>query len=179
MRKMKRPVAYLITFTTYGSWLHGDQKGSISRKDNSYGQPFMAPNARLRQTEKSILRNPPFVLNRSRRETVLAAILNVCRFRCWLAHAAHVRTNHVHIVVSGNEIPGKMMANFKAYATRAINRHQDGQKTISRYWTRHGSTKYLWTKQDLASAVKYVKNEQGNIMAYAESIKKQGFECKG
>ncbi len=28
------PPAYLITFRTYGSWLHGDEKGSIDRKHN-------------------------------------------------------------------------------------------------------------------------------------------------
>jgi hypothetical protein len=38
------PLAYLISFRTYGTWLHGDNRGSTSRKQNKYGTPRIAPN---------------------------------------------------------------------------------------------------------------------------------------
>jgi hypothetical protein len=28
------PLAYLITLRTFGTWLHGDERGSVSRKRN-------------------------------------------------------------------------------------------------------------------------------------------------
>ncbi|MGQ0761444.1 MAG: hypothetical protein ACT4OT_05435 [Acidobacteriota bacterium] len=38
------PLAYLITFRCYGTWLHGDERGSVDRKQNVYGTPKTAFN---------------------------------------------------------------------------------------------------------------------------------------
>jgi hypothetical protein len=40
------PLAYLITFRCYGTWLHGDERGSIDRFHNRYKSPYIAPNQR-------------------------------------------------------------------------------------------------------------------------------------
>ena len=39
------PLAYLITFHTYGSWLHGDAKGSVDREHSRYGGAFAPSDA--------------------------------------------------------------------------------------------------------------------------------------
>jgi len=163
---MECPIAYLITFTTYGTWLHGDKRGSVNKEHNRYSSAFVNPNSGLHRKEQIALKNPPFVLKQSQREMVLKDILRVCEFRGWFAHAVHVRSSHIHIVVSGEEKPEKMMVNFKAYATRAIRKCNNEQTTIRKYWTRHGSTKYIWTKESLVSTIKYVRDEQGKIMAF-------------
>jgi hypothetical protein len=33
------PLAYLITFRCYGTWVHGDDRGSMDRKHNIYRTP--------------------------------------------------------------------------------------------------------------------------------------------
>ncbi|HWY68950.1 MAG TPA: hypothetical protein VNX88_09810 [Terriglobales bacterium] len=38
------PLAYLITFRCYGTWLHGDERGSIDRHQNQYQSPYIVPN---------------------------------------------------------------------------------------------------------------------------------------
>ena len=38
------PLAYLITFRSYGTWLHGDERGSVDRFHNVYGTPRLPPN---------------------------------------------------------------------------------------------------------------------------------------
>jgi len=125
----------------------------------------MPCNPGLNTKEQSFLKHRPIKLNVLHRDIVLQAILEVCEFRGWLAHAVHVRSNHIHIVVSGREKPEKMMRDFKIYATRAIKK--DGDKiSAEKYWTRHGSTKYIWTKENLRSSIEYVKNGQGKIMAF-------------
>ncbi len=35
------PLAYFITFTTYGSWLPGSVKGSADAEHNVYGTPWL------------------------------------------------------------------------------------------------------------------------------------------
>jgi hypothetical protein len=44
---MDRPIAYFITFTTYGTWLHGDERGSVDKGHNRVGTEFIAPNMPL------------------------------------------------------------------------------------------------------------------------------------
>jgi hypothetical protein len=44
------PLAYLITLRTFGTWLHGDERGSVGRKRNVYGRREIAPNHGLEET---------------------------------------------------------------------------------------------------------------------------------
>ena len=166
---MEYPIAYIITFSTYGTWLHGDKRGSVNKEHNQYGSAFATSGLVLHRKEQSTLKNTPSILGQSQRQVVLEAILQVCRFRGWFAHVVHVRSNHVHIVVSGKKKPEKMMVDFKAHATRAIKRDHNKRTIIKKYWTRHGSTKYLWTKESLVSAIGYVKNEQGQMMKFGST----------
>lgn len=162
---MEYPPAYHITFTTYGTWLHGDKRGSVDKRHNQYCSAFVSPNADLHKKEQNNLKNSPIILDKNLREAILKAILQVCDLRGWVPYAVHVRSNHIHIVVSGNAKPEKIMTDFKAYATRAIKDSNDNQKLIRKYWSQHGSTKYLWTEESLASTIEYVKNRQGKIMS--------------
>lgn len=82
-----------MTFSTYGSWLHGDERGSVDKKHNEYRSPLVADNAALRGKERSALRNAPLILDRGDQHIVLQAILRVCETRGWFAHAVHVRSN--------------------------------------------------------------------------------------
>ncbi|MHC4474902.1 MAG: transposase [Planctomycetota bacterium] len=124
------------------------------------------------------LKNAPLILDHSDQQVVLQAILRVCKMRGWFAHAVHVRSNHVHIVVTGKNKPEKMMVDFKAYATRAIKSSGDKRTIMQRYWTRHGSTRYLWTEESLDAAVKYVRNGQGNTMTFGATKTDQSPERK-
>lgn len=94
------------------------------------------------------------------RRIVEKAIRAVCRARGYTLIAINVRTNHVHLVVSNSGQPERMMDSFKAYATRALR--AEGLIAPSfRPWSRHGSTKYLWTDDHIVEAVDYVVNGQG------------------
>ena len=80
------------------------------------------------------------------RAIVLRTLAEVCSHRGWNLLAAHVRTNHVHVIVEAEVQPEKVMNDFKAYASRALNR-LDG---------RHGSTRWRWRDQDVGEAIRYV-----------------------
>ena len=86
------------------------------------------------------------------------------RHRGWNLLAAHVRTNHVHVIVEAEVQPEKVMNDFKAYASRALNR-LDGHEPGRRRWARHGSTRWLWRDQDVGEAIRYVVEQQGEPMA--------------
>src|SRR5688500_4974930 len=117
---MSEPLAYLITFRTYGTWLHGDERGSIDRKNNTYKSPLLPANGPLQNAEKSRLQNAPAVLNHEQREVIHRTIQDVCDHRGWELHELNVRTNHVHAVISAGNPPEKVMNDFKSWATRRL-----------------------------------------------------------
>ena len=76
----------------------------------------MAANPALHEYERRLLRISPVRLDVNERGTVLTAIREVCRHERWTLHAAHVRSNHVHVVAAADCDPDLIMAKFKAYA---------------------------------------------------------------
>ncbi len=114
------PLAYFISFRTYGTWLHGDERGSVNRNQNKYGTPRMAPNSRLQQAERKLLKHPPVTLDGRQRPVVEKAVREVCELRGYTLVAINVRTNHVHTVVSAQMKPEPILQAFQAYATRKL-----------------------------------------------------------
>ncbi len=76
------PLAYFITFSTYGTWLHGDDRGSVQRGAVP-GEPSLqlSPRPPLRSFERCEMDQPPYVLDARRREVVLNTIVEVTRHR--------------------------------------------------------------------------------------------------
>ncbi|HUU11821.1 MAG TPA: transposase [Phycisphaerae bacterium] len=158
------PLAYLITFTCYGTWLHGDERGSADDDHRMPGTPYLVPDAGRRDLAARVMREPPYQLDEAKRCCVLAAIREVCEVRAWRLLAAHVRPNHVHAVVTGAEVSERIMNALKAYASRRLNQGRFDDDGCKR-WTRHGSTRYLWNEAAVEQAVAYVVDEQGEPAA--------------
>jgi len=60
------------------------------------------------------------------------------------------------------------MNDFKSYASRSLNRLGSDESNQKR-WARHGSTRWLWTDEDVRQAIQYVIDEQGEPMAVFEA----------
>jgi REP element-mobilizing transposase RayT len=153
-------LAYLITFRCYGTWLHGDERGSVDRRiHNHFGDPKIDPNKNwVSQESKSA--GDAFLLGSAERGVVERAIREVCTVRNYALYALNVRTEHVHLVTSNNGQPERMMDAFKAYATRALR--ASGLAAVDqKIWSRHGSTRYLWTDEHVLKACDYVSLGQG------------------
>jgi REP element-mobilizing transposase RayT len=52
---------------------------------------------------------PAYSMDQTRREAVLAAFVQRCRDSNWNLLAAHVRMNHVHLVVEADVPPERIM----------------------------------------------------------------------
>ena len=115
------------------------------------------------------MNQPPYAMDRSRREAVLAAVLERCSDRHWRLLAAHVRTNHVHIVVEAEVRPERIMNDLKSYASRCLNRLALDEPDRKR-WARHGSTRWLSKQQSVSAAIRYVVDEQGDALAVFKAI---------
>ena len=161
---MKCPLAYLITFTTYGTHLHGQASGSVSRWRNTWDRDFVPHCPNLQKTERSALREPAYTLSPAARQVVCDAVVEECRDRGWMLWAVQVRVTHVHCVVQSRVEASRVAQSFKASASRRLNQlGTDGPR--QRRWTRGESARNLWTVDQVKLAVDYVLNRQGIQMA--------------
>ena len=152
------------TFSCYGHRLPG-QPNLIEAPHNHFGERLSEARPALAHDNRFQRKQAPFSLDMADREGVLRAIQEVCRHKDWGLLAAHVRTTHVHVVVAAEVAPELAMNAFKAYATRAMNQVRPEMRERIR-WARHGSTLYLWTRQSVEDAVRYVLDKQGAPMAW-------------
>lgn len=157
------PLAYLLTFRTYGTWLHGSSKYSVSDSHyTDYGGPKIPPNAPLEEAMRSRQRFPSVILDRNQRGMVTQAIREVCEFRKYGLIALNVRSNHAHAVVAASKNPDRVAGEFKAYATRALRSAYEYSRTQT-IWTRGTSTRYLWKDRHVEAAINYVLYCQEDI----------------
>lgn len=154
------PLGYLLTWNTYGTWLHGDARGSVDKVHNVYGEPFAPPNAARMEARFQQLKHEPLTLDAAAREVVRETIHAHCGIRKWKLFEVNARTNHVHAVVWAPLEPKPVMSQLKAWCTRRLREacivSQD--HTV---WAEDGSRKYLWDEESLTRAREYVRNRQG------------------
>lgn len=157
-------LAYLLTFSAYGTHLPGSEKGWVDAQHSIPGSPLLAFNPNRHAYWRAHLKETPCRLDPELRRITLEALRCVCAHRSWIAHAIHIRRTHVHAVIGGNTAPERMVSDLKAYATRAFRRAFPNNQR-RRYWADHGSMRYLWNDLSLRAAIDYVLNGQGEKMA--------------
>ena len=155
-----RPLAYLISFRTHGTWLHGDPRGSIDRHRNRYNSPYIPPNNEWQSYSRRQMRGVPLILQARERRCVESAIRETSEIRQWLLLAVNARTNHVHAVVDTDCVPERVLNAYKANATRLLRANRLWREAFSP-WADKGSCRRLWNEQSVARAVDYVLNGQG------------------
>src|SRR5947208_16563878 len=107
-------LAYFITFTTYGTRLHGSDRASVDEEHNEYGTPCLETDAMREQQERAAMTQPSYVMSPPERDIVCKAIVALAAERSWLVLAAHVRSTHVHVVIETEERdPGRTMSDLK------------------------------------------------------------------
>ncbi len=159
---------YLITFACYGCHLHGDTRGSVDRAHNLPGSRLLEARPGRVASELRKMDQSPYGMDSSRRQVVLDALLERCQALHWTLLAAHVRTNHVHMVVEAEASPERVMNDVKSYASRCLN-HTGLDEPARKRWARHGSTRWLWKPEHVSAAIRYVVDEQGGRMAVFEA----------
>jgi REP element-mobilizing transposase RayT len=157
------PLAYFITWTCYGTWLHGRGPGSVDGEHNRFGDPVLPPDPEREAEMRRQLVEPRYSLDRPQRQVVLRTIQEVSNHRRWCLLAAHVRSNHLHVITHAECGPDKVMEDYKAYSTRRLR--EAGFEPARRHrWTEGGSKRYLWKPEQLEAPIRYVVDEQGERM---------------
>jgi len=155
---MGQTLGYLLTWTTYGTWLPGDRRGWVSKTNAAPGAEYDRPIPALMDLSQRQMKHEEVVLSQYHRDIVEQAIAEVCRNRGWTLYASNCRSNHIHAVADLADVSAKKgMSDFKAYATRALR--DAGFFLARRIWTRGGSARHIHTEESLSAAISYVVHQ--------------------
>jgi REP element-mobilizing transposase RayT len=151
-------IAIFSTWTTYGTWLPGDERGWYQR-----GRGLQGPDARLRFEAALRLTEAAITLDPDQRRLVEQTVAAHCAIRSWLLHAVNCRSNHVHVVVTAAvrkiELPREQ---FKAWCTRRLKEREQSAASAVResWWTERGWDEYIDDEEALAIVIAYVREGQ-------------------
>lgn len=157
---MATPLAYLITIRTYGTWLHGDERGSVDRHHNQYGAPTLPRDPQRSSMSAQLMKAKALIFAPSQRALAANAIRRECEFRGWNLLAVNVLSNHAHAVLGGTEEDSRtIVKNLKSRATANLRCAGETLQTQP-VWAGGGSRKFLWTVRQVNAAIAYVNQGQ-------------------
>src|SRR5690349_10365499 len=112
--------AWLLTNTTYGTWLPGDPRGSVTsvrdlrpEEDLSLvrvehdvpGEPWEDELPGLYRSAREQMKGSPIYLDLEKAEALLAQFQETAAYRGWTLRAVAIMANHFHIIVQVPEDP--------------------------------------------------------------------------
>jgi REP element-mobilizing transposase RayT len=181
---------WLLTWTTYGTWLPGNRRGFVSNvrdgpgpevRHNIPGTPCDADMPGLEHSARQALKYPPIFLTAEQAPILLAQFQETASYRGWTLLAAAIMKNHVHLVVGvpGDPDPETLLRDFKSYASRGLNR-KDRTPASGTWWTVSGSKRKLAQVEAVQAAVDYVRKQSFPLLIWTnEAFGEPGASAPG
>jgi hypothetical protein len=169
---------WLLTWTTYGTWLPGDRRGFVSPVRDGTGKyvrhnvPGTPQDSDIPALEKSLrnrLAGPPIYLNLAKAEQLLDQFHETADTRGWLPIAIGIIPNHCHIVVGvpGDPDPEILLRDFKSYGSRSLSKRWL-RPVSGTWWTESGSKRKLPNREAVLAASAYVRDQEGALIIWIE-----------
>ena len=92
---MEERLAYFLTWTTYGSWLPGDERNWVDKRGE-----FRLPDFKCQNAARERMPEHALTFEIEQRLIVEDTIAEHCRIRHWQLYAVATRNQHIHVVVS-------------------------------------------------------------------------------
>jgi len=154
-------VGFFITWTCYGTYLPGDDRGWTAwHQGDQSAQPLLERWCRDQMVET------PVLLDARQRNLVNKTVDQHCNVRGWVLHALNCRTNHCHVVVTAPGYSGEQVRNqLKSWCTRRLKEHQretlqHGKQLREHWWTKKGSVRQLFNEDSIHAAIAYTLDAQ-------------------
>ena len=158
-------IAYHAIFTTYGTWLPNDPRGSYSKAIYNaelaelgrihYGRQCPQPDRdrlrRFRTAALPRLSRPPYYLKNGSRVIVAEAFARVTERLHLIVSACAIMNDHVHLLALRSKYRIEYLINqFKGAATKALRLEQTP-------WTKRGWKVFINDEEALRAAAEYVE----------------------
>jgi REP element-mobilizing transposase RayT len=160
-----------ITWTCYGTWLPGDDRGHVSNvllpsggyrdKQNTPGTPIAAGDSYTRQRAQTLQKGSTVWLTMATAKVTATALVQAASQRNWHILRASVMPNHVHVVVTNCPDDGAAVRRvLKGVSQAALN---EASARPQRWWTAGGSDRYKHGVAAVEAAVNYVANQANKL----------------
>jgi REP element-mobilizing transposase RayT len=147
----KRLIGYMITWTTYGTWLQSDNRRYV--KDGK----ILPGNDRLKFANQKQQKFPTVRLNAKQRQIAEEAILQEAQKINQAIPAIAVCSNHVHIVAKASaESIEQAVHRYKRLATFVLRKAGLNGKI----WSTGFDKRFCFTDKDIEQKVKYVNGHK-------------------
>jgi hypothetical protein len=145
---MSEMIAYMATWTTYGTWLPGDERGYVDNK----GQ-LQNADEKLFEKSKELQQSPIVKLNSSEKKIAKQTILDEARRIGHKIIILAVCSNHVHLLAKPYQEPiNKVIGRYKSLTTRTFWEY--GRK--GKIWTRGFDKQFCFTEKELTARMIYI-----------------------
>jgi len=141
-------IAYMLTWTTYGTWLQGDRRCWV--KDAR----ICKPNSALEDANRRQMKDSPAALSKEQRIIAGRTIANEAMKLNQKLFALAVCRNHIHLVVQNIDLPvGRVVSHYK-HAVRLALQERGFRGKL---WTRGFDKRYCMNDKELAGKIAYVQ----------------------
>ena len=148
---MPKIIGYMVTWTTYGSWLPGDERGYV---ENGH---ILPANRGIFKASKKQLKSQAVSLTKQEMKIIHQVILNEAQRIHNEILALVVCTNHVHIAIHPHsQSIDKIISRYKSITTRAL--WDTGRK--GRIWTKGFDKRFCFSEEELAARIKYINKHK-------------------
>jgi REP element-mobilizing transposase RayT len=170
---------WLLTWTTYGTWLPGDARGFVGRvhdarhpseatrvrfEHDAVGTAYDADLSGLERASRSRMKGDAIWLRIEQAQPLIEQFRQTAHHRRWELRAVAVLANHVHLVVGvpGDPDPADLLRDFKSYGSRVLSA-SGGKPASGTWWTQSGSRRKLPDDRAVRAAVEYVRTQRPSL----------------
>lgn len=163
MNHQGRPLAYHITFGTYGARLHGDSRGTVDREHNGFGDSILEHDLERLQEAAGRLRFDPIYFTAEQREFLESIIPSICDRGSWQHVVSAAGPDHVHVCLIAPVVPGDRIKPWlKRWLGEALSARWPLSKGAS-WWAEHGSVKWIFDEAYFQNVKKYIEDQKASV----------------
>ena len=184
-RMSVHPLAYHITFGTYGTRLHGDPRGTVDRKANKPGDPIIGAEPDWERMERSSLRFPAMLLTTENRSFIEFVVPSLCDRGGWELHVCAAKPDHVHVLLATSREAKPVRRWLKTWLSQALNEclgseppavradrdhrsrlgneglgNEGGEDRNRSWWSKGGSIKWVWDEKYFDNVYDYIVRQR-------------------
>ena len=152
-------MGYHITFGTYGTRLHGDERGTVDRRRNRPGEPIVGRQEAWECLEANRLARPPIVLTAEQQEHAERTIPEICRRGGWAHRQSACGPDHVHVLLSAAADGRAIREWLKRWLGEAMSARWPLPQGQS-WWAKSGSVKWVWDDAYLRRVAEYLRKQR-------------------
>ena len=163
---------WLLTWTTYGTWLPGEERGFVSRARrmddghtirNILGTPYDADQKDIEASARERMKGRPVALGSDHAGIVDSAFLETAETHGVRLIAYSVMSDHTHLLCQSDRTGSELMQVFKGVSSRRL-----GQRFAlggsPRWWTKSGSKRFIRKGDDPQAAIDYVCGQSSPLL---------------